>query len=132
MKKQDKQNLEYAKQLLSISVDESGELTDERVGGVLQALGKNPPHNHLAVLQSYLGLVKREVSKSKAIVSHAGTISQSAIDAIQTQMSRKYGRKITVETVEDASLIAGIRVRVDCDVYETSVASTLESLQSSL
>lgn len=132
MKQQDKQNQAYAKELLKLSLDESGELSSERVQGVLAALDKNPPRDPLGVLKSYLGLVQSEVAKSKAIVSYAGSVSQSSLDAIQSKMSAKYGRNIAIETTEDSSLIAGVRVRVDCDVYESSVAASLGALESSL
>ena len=129
--KQDKQNKEYAKQLLKISLD-GEQLSSERVSGVLQALEKNSPRHHIAVLKQYLKLVEREVAKSTAVVYHAGSIDSSSIDRIKKQLTDAYGRNIDAVTREDDSLIAGIRVVVDSDVYESSVATTLKSLETSL
>lgn len=126
-----KQIKEFAKQLLKISLD-GADISAERVDGVLKALDKNPPRHHIALLKAYLKLVQREVAKSTAVVSHAGALSSESIAAIAAQLSSKYGRAIATITKEDPSLIAGLRVVVDCDVYDASVASSLSSLQASL
>ena len=128
---QDKQIKEFAKQLLKMSLDGS-DVSAERVDGVLKALDKNPPRHHIALLKAYLKLVQREVAKSTAVVSHAGSLSAEATSAIAAQLSAKYGRAISTITREDPSLIAGLRVVVDCDVYDSSVSSALSSLQASL
>ena len=129
--KKDKQVKSYAKQLLKLSL-EDGVLSETRVSGVLQAVAKNPPRGYAAVLRAYLQLAEREVSKSTAIVSHVGQLNSGTLERIASSMSAKYGRKITAVAKEDASLIAGLKVVVDCDVYENSAASVLQSLQSSL
>ena len=45
-------------------------------------------------------------------------------------MSRKYERRVSTETKENPALIAGIRVRIGDDVYESSVAGQLSALAS--
>ncbi|HSG69433.1 MAG TPA: F0F1 ATP synthase subunit delta [Planctomycetaceae bacterium] len=128
---QDKQIKQFAKQLLKISL-EGSDLSVERVGGVLQSLEKQPPRHHLAVLKAYLKLVVREVAKSTAVISHAGALSAAAAEEIARQLSTKYGRSMATVTREDPSLIAGLRVVVDCDVYDSSISDALSRLQSSL
>lgn len=129
--KQDKQIKAYAKQLLKISI-EDGQISSDRVGGVLQALEKNPPRRFLAVLKQYQKLVERKLAKSTAVVYHAGAIDSASINSIKKQLTDAYGRKIDAVSREDGSLIAGIRVVVDSDVYEASVANSLKTLESSL
>lgn len=129
--KQDKQIKNFAKQLLQASLD-SGEVSAERVDGVLKSLSKNPPRHHVATLKTYLKLVEREVAKGTAVINYAGELSSDMIAGIVNQLSAKYGRTITSVLREDPSLIAGLRVVVDCDVYDASVASSLASLETSL
>ena len=129
--KQDKQIKNFAKQLLQASLD-SGEVSAERVDGVLKSLSKNPPRHHVATLKTYLKLVEREVAKGTAVINYAGELSSDMIAGIVNQLSAKYGRSITSVLREDPSLIAGLRVVVDCDVYDASVASSLASLETSL
>ena len=111
---------------------ETGDLSADRVDGVLKALDKNPPRHHIAVLKVYLKLIEREVAKSTAIISHAGAIGASSVELISKQLSAKYGRSIVPITREDPSLIAGLRVVVDCDVYDSSISNVLSTLESSL
>ncbi|MDQ8184713.1 F0F1 ATP synthase subunit delta [Pelagicoccus sp. SDUM812002] len=127
----DKQIINYAKGLLKISL-EDGEFSEERASAVLQYLEKNPPRKYASVLKEYLKLVQREVANSTAAVEHAGELSSSAIEAIKAKFSAHYGRKISVTTRQNDSLIAGLRVRVGCDVYDSSVAGSLHELEATL
>lgn len=129
--KQDQQIKKFAKQLLQVSLDGS-EVSAERIDGVLKSLAKNPPRHHIATLKAYLKLVEREVAKGTAVISHAGELSSDAVAGIVSQLSAKYGRAINSVLREDPSLIAGLRVVVDCDVYDASIASSLASLEASL
>lgn len=128
---QEKQIKEFAKQLLKMSL-EKGELSAERVDGILKSLDKNPPRRYAAILKAYLKLVSREVAKGTAVISHAGELSPELVASISKQLSSKYGRSIATVVREDPSLIAGLRVVVDCDVYDASIASSLASLEASL
>ena len=129
--KQDKQIKNFAKQLLQASL-ESGEVSTERVDGVLKSLAKNPPRHHIAILKAYIKFVEREVAKGTAVINYAGELSSDMIVGIVNQLSAKYGRSITSVLREDPSLVAGLRVVVDCDVYDASIASSLASLETSL
>ena len=122
---------EFAKQLFRMSLDNS-ELSPERVNGVLVALEKNPPRHHLAMLKAYLKLAEREVAKSTVVISHAGQLTPDIISNIKSQMEGKYGRKLDTVECDDSELIAGVRVVVDCDVYDASIQSSLSKLKSSL
>lgn len=127
----DKQIINYAKGLLKVSL-EDGQFSEERAAAVLQSLEKNPPRNYASVLKEYLKLVQREVANSTAAVEHAGDLSPAAIEAIKAKFTAHYGRSISVTTSQNDSLIAGIRVRVGCDVYDSSVAGALKELEATL
>lgn len=129
--KQDQQVKSLAKQLLKLSMS-GGSVSEERVGGVLQALAKNPPRHHALVLRAYLKLVQREIAQSTAFVNHAGQLSAGALERIAADLSARRGRPITAVARQDDSLITGLKIVVDCDVYENSAASALRELQSSL
>jgi len=131
MTKNDKRIKEYAKKLLKMSMD-GNDLSAERVDAVLAALEKNPPQRYLSVLKSYLKVVEREVARSTAVVSYAGSLSEAAIEAIRTQLSSKYSRNIATEMQQDSSLIAGVKIVVDCDVYDASASAVLKQLETSL
>ena len=122
----------FAKSLLSICL-ENGSLSDERVSAVLAALEKNPPRHYVATLKAFLRLVEAEVAKRTASVEFAGPeLSSAAAESIRASLSAAYGRPVEVQARRNEDLIAGLRVRIGCDVYDASVAGTLNQLQESL
>ncbi|HEY5552543.1 MAG TPA: F0F1 ATP synthase subunit delta, partial [Opitutaceae bacterium] len=69
-----------------------------------------------------------EINRTHARVEHAGDLSGDAVAAIASFLSKRYNRAITATAVERPDLIAGIRVGVGDDVFESSIAGQLESL----
>lgn len=122
-----KQIQQLARQLFSLSLVD-GRLSAERVAGVLQYLEKNPPAQPLAVLRAYRRLVAAEFAKGQAVVEHAGPIDNSVLASIAGAMSQRYHREVMSVAKPRPDLLAGLRVRVGDDVYESSVAAQLASL----
>jgi F-type H+-transporting ATPase subunit delta len=126
-----KQVQQLARQLFKLSIVD-GEVSAERVAGVLEYVEKNRPAHPVAVLRAYHGLVAAEVARSRAFVQHAGPLGAGALDAIAAAMTRRYGRRISGTARRDDTLIAGLRVRVGDDVFESSVSGQLEQLARSV
>ena len=126
-----KQVQQLARQLFKLSLVD-GALSAERVSGVLQYIEKHRPANTLAVLKVYQRLVTAEVARGQAVVEHAGPVNDSVLANIAAAMTRKYGRKVTSVSRPNPTLLAGLRVRVGDDVYESSVAGQLASLSASV
>jgi F-type H+-transporting ATPase subunit delta len=126
-----KQAQQLARQLFKLSLID-GRISAERVTGVLGYLEKIQPAHPLAVLKAYHRLVAVELAKSQAIVEHAGAVSDSILQTIAASMTKKYGRAITASTRANPKLLAGLRVRVGDDVYESSVSGQLGALAASV
>ncbi|MFN5561258.1 MAG: F0F1 ATP synthase subunit delta [Opitutaceae bacterium] len=122
-----KQDQQLARQLFSLSLV-GGTLSTEHVGAVLQYLEKHPPARPLAVLRAYQRLVRAEYAKGQAVIEHAGPIADSLVQSIATTMAGRYGRAVAGVAKANPSLLAGLRVRVGDDVYESSVAQQLAGL----
>jgi F-type H+-transporting ATPase subunit delta len=122
-----RQSQQLARQLCQLSI-EDGAVSAQRVGAVLAFLRERPPRQPLAVLKHYRRLVARELARSQAIVEHAGAIDARILAAIETAMSRRYRRTIAMVPRSNPQLIAGLRIRVGDDIYESSVASQLAAL----
>jgi F-type H+-transporting ATPase subunit delta len=122
---------QFARQLFKMSVVD-GVVSTERVGGVLAYLEKNRPANPLMVLKAYQRLVKTEVAKGQAIVEHAGAINDSVLTAIAAAMTKKYNRAVVATAKPNAALLAGLRVHVGDDIYESSVAGQLAALAAAV
>ncbi|MGJ8640528.1 MAG: F0F1 ATP synthase subunit delta [Opitutaceae bacterium] len=125
--KRDKKITQLAKKLVELSKD-NGVVTEAKVSEVLAGLKQVKHRHHLTVLKSFLNYLRREVALQTAVVATPGALSAAALKAIETNYSKIYGRPITATTVQDSSLIAGVRVRVGDDVYDASVSGRLQRL----
>lgn len=126
-----KQTKLLAKQLFKLSVAD-GEVSAERVAGVLGWIEKHQPRHPLALLQLYHRYVATEFAKSRAVVEHAGAVNAATLAAIEAAMTKKYSRKVTAVAKPNAALLAGLRVRVGSDVYESSVSGQLAALSATV
>ena len=123
----DKHTKLLAKQLFKLSVV-NGAVSPEQVTGVLGWIEKHQPRHVTSLLKSYQRLITIELAKSRADVEHAGPVADAALAAIAAAMTRKYRRPVTAAAKPNPKLLAGLRIRVGSDVYESSVAGQLATL----
>jgi F-type H+-transporting ATPase subunit delta len=126
-----KQSQQFARQLLELSLV-NGAVSPEHVAGVLAYLERTRPANALRVLRAYQRLVTSAIARGQAVVEHAGSMNDRALADIAAAMSRRYGRPITGTARRNDALLAGLRVRVGDDVYESSVAGQLAQLAAAV
>ena len=126
-----KQAQQLARQFFKLSVVDNVVSTD-RVAGVLAYVEKHAPANAVFVLKTYHRLIAVELAKSEARVEHAGAVAPAALAAIAAAMTKKYSRPITTTARAQHALLAGLRVRVGDDVYESSVSGQLAALALSV
>lgn len=122
---------QLARQLFKMSVVD-GAVSAERVTGVLAYIEKHRPANPMMVLKAYRRLVAVDVARGQAVVEHAGSIGDATLGAIAAAMAGKYNRKIAAVSKQNDSLLAGLRVRVGDDTYESSVAGQLATLAAAV
>lgn len=127
----DKKTKLLAKQLFKLSLV-NGTVSPEQVAGVLGYIEKAQPRHPLVLLKLYHRAIVTEVAKSRAIVEHAGAISNAALKLIEGAMSRKYSRPVTATAQPSPKLLAGLRVRIGSDVYEANVSGQLAALSSAV
>ncbi len=127
-----KQAQQFAKQLTELSLGLDGAVDAERVAGVLAYLAKHPPAQPMVVLKAYHRRIERELKKTHAIVEHAGEVSSDVLAAIGGALSQKYHRSISTTASPNDALLAGLRVRIADDIYESTVSGQLDELAASL
>ena len=127
-----KQVSQLAKQLAKLSLSADGAVDPKRVTGVLAYLEKHAPAKPVAVLKAYHRLISMELAKTNAVVEHAGAISEQVLGVIAGTLSQKYHRAVAATGTRNDDLIAGLRVRIGDDVYESTVSGQLDSLALSL
>lgn len=120
-----------ARQLFKASLVD-GAVSPERVAGVIEYVEKHQPANPILVLKAYQRYIATELAKSQAIVEAAGPLSDASLQAIAAALSKRYGRNVSASAKRNDSLLAGLRVRVADDVYESSVAGQLAVLSTTV
>ena len=123
----DKKTKTLAKQLFKLSIV-NGAVSPEQVAGVLGYVEKNVTRNALSLLKLYHRAIATELAKSEAVVEHAGPLGTTTLSLIESAMTRKYSRPVTATARPNPKLLAGLRIRIGSDVYESSVAGQLANL----
>jgi F-type H+-transporting ATPase subunit delta len=123
----DKKTKLLAKQLFKLSLRD-GQVSSEQVAGVLGYIEQAAPRHALALLKLYQQAIVTELAKSHARVEHAGPISAATLQLIASAMTKKYARPVTATAQPNPRLLAGLRVRIGSDLYESSVAGQLATL----
>ena len=127
----DKKTKQLARQLFKLSLVD-GAVSPEQVAGVLGYIEKTAPRHPLALLKLYHRAISVELAKSRAIVEHAGPLGEATLRQIEAVMTQRYARPVTASTQPNPKLLAGLRIRVGSDVYESTVAGQLAALSSAV
>ena len=122
---------QFARQLFKLSLVD-GAVSPERVAGVLAYVEKQKPANPVTVLRAYRRLIATELAKGQALVEHAGAVNDATLAGIAAALTRKYRRPVTASAKANPALLAGLRVKVGDDVYESSVAGQLSALSTAV
>lgn len=120
----------FSKKLLNISF-EHGRISEEKVSAILSTLKSNPPHHFKKVLQAYFLKIRTELRKENATLEHAGPLDQSIVNKIQTDLNEYYKRDIAITTKENPKLLAGVKIAIADDIWDSSVSGQLENLAKS-
>src|SRR5512135_696544 len=126
-----KQVRELARRFLQLSLVD-GAVSPERVAGVLAYVEKHRPPHAAAVLKAFSRLIAAEIARREAVVEHAGPIHPAVLAAIAASMTARYRRPVTSVARRNDALLAGLRVRVGDDVFESSVAGHLAALAAAV
>jgi len=122
----------FAKKLVDLSLDADRQPSQAQVAAVLEALRQDPPRQHRRLLRLYAKFLEAEERRGQAKIEYAGAIGAGELTALEEKFTRDYGRKNTAIAHEKPQLIAGVRVTVGDDVYDSSLATRLAQLEHNL
>ncbi|WP_395752161.1 ATP synthase F1 subunit delta [Prosthecobacter sp.] len=110
----------------------NGKLDDSNVRTVVNTVAKNKPRGYIGILDAFTRLVANEVDRQRALVESATALTPANQTELQSSLSKKYGRPLTLEFKVNPELLGGIRVKVGSDVWDGSVKARLKALSDSL
>ena len=131
MAARNKQLHHLARQLFRLSFD-AGSISAERVSGVLAYIERHRPAHPVRLLKAYHRLIATELGKHQAVIEYAGAVSDATVQAIAAAMAQRYNRPISPAPRKNDALLAGLRVRVGDDVFESSISSQLAALAAAV
>ena len=105
-----------------------GKLDESRV----RSVASSKPRGFIGILDAFARLVANEVDRQRAAVESATALTPATQSELQTSLSKKYGRPLTLEFSVNPALLGGIRVKVGSDVWDGSVKARLKALSDSL
>ncbi len=109
-----------------------GELDDERAREVARQLGASKRRGSLAVLASFMRLVRLEEARHTARIESALPLDTGLRDVVQRRLMKAYGDRLKTSFEQNPALIGGLRIRVGSDVYDGSVRARLAALMAAL
>ena len=103
-------------------------LDEAKVRAVVRKVLEQKPRGCFAVLSYFLRLVKAETQRRTAVVESPTALPADLRIQISEKLERIYGTGLSVEFLENAALMGGLRVQVGSDVYDGSLRSRLNQL----
>jgi len=85
-----------------------------------------------AILASFVRLVRLDREQHTATVESASPLPRELRTDIQAGLALRYGSGLTTAFTQRPSLIAGVRIQVGCNVYDSSVSAKLKTLAKNL
>jgi F-type H+-transporting ATPase subunit delta len=110
----------------------NGVLDEGRGRQIAQRLASSGRRGALTLLSEFQRLVRLDTARHTAVIESATPLAAALRDDIQADLARRYGPGIDTSFAENPALIAGMRIKVGSDVYDSSVQARLAALDARL
>jgi F-type H+-transporting ATPase subunit delta len=117
-----------AKQLYRLCLV-NGTLDEGRVRQVVERVIHSRRRGYLALLARFQRLLKLDFARHTANVESAMPLPADVQASVEAGLRNAYGPGVSAVFVQNPTLIGGIRIKLDSDVYDGSVRAGLASLE---
>jgi F-type H+-transporting ATPase subunit delta len=117
-----------AKQLYRLCLV-NGTLDEGRVRQVVERVIQSRRRGYLALLARFQRLLKLDFARHTANVESAMPLPADVQASVEAGLRNAYGPGVSAVFVQNPTLIGGIRIKLDSDVYDGSVRAGLASLE---
>jgi F-type H+-transporting ATPase subunit delta len=107
----------------------AGVLDEQRVRQTVSAVIAKKPRGFVAMMTHFQRLVKLELARRTARVENAVETPPALVEALKSNLAKRYGPGLDVQFWINPQLIGGLRVQVGSDVFDGSVKSRLAELE---
>lgn len=120
-----------SRELFRVSFTDS-KLDQSKVRTIVQEIAGAKPRHYIDILKDYQRLIRLEVEKRHAVIESAIELDEATRGQLEQTLRAKYGSDLTTEFKVTPELIAGLRIRIGSDVWDSSVRERLNRLESQL
>jgi F-type H+-transporting ATPase subunit delta len=117
-----------AKQLYRLCLV-NGTLDEGRVRQVVQRAIQSRRRGYLALLARFQRLLKLDYARHTANVESAMPLPADVRASVEAGLKSAYGPGVSAVFAQNPTLIGGIRIKLESDVYDGSVRAGLASLE---
>ena len=117
-----------AKQLYRLCLV-NGTLDEGRVRQAVERVIQSRRRGYLALLARFQRLLKLDFARHTANVESAMPLPADVQASVEAGLRNAYGPGVSAVFVQNPTLIGGIRIKLDSDVYDGSVRAGLASLE---
>jgi F-type H+-transporting ATPase subunit delta len=117
-----------AKQLYRLCLV-NGTLDEGRVRQVVERVIQSRRRGYLTLLARFQRLLKLDFARHTANVESAMPLPADVQASVEAGLRNAYGPGVSAVFVQNPTLIGGIRIKLDSDVYDGSVRAGLASLE---
>ena len=114
------------------AVKSQGVLDESKVRAAVAAVVKQRPPFLAEILGEFRRLVRLEIERRSAVVQTAAAIEPSQKVQFEASLRARFGGDLRISFALNPELIAGTRVSVGSDVYDSNVRERLERLRFAL
>ncbi len=116
-----------ARRLMRLCTGADGRLQEATVREVAAAIAERRPRNAAALLTAFTDMVKLEEARHTATITSAIELTKDEQSAIREKLEARHPG-LHYRWQQDASLIAGLTVKVGDDVTDASVRTRISRL----
>jgi F-type H+-transporting ATPase subunit delta len=109
-----------------MSVDDKHKLSQPRASAVVTVLSEFVDRKY--ALKKYFKLLKNTIQDNTLIIEYAGAYDEKEMKAIKWAVDAIKGHEVDLIARENPELIAGIRVFIGDEIYDSSIRTRLNSI----
>jgi F-type H+-transporting ATPase subunit delta len=119
-----------ARELFESALGADGRVDSAKALSIADLVVKAAPRHAVQILKEFSRLVRLELASHHAVIETAVPLDEAAKQAVFSSLLRRDGGTVTVQAKVDPSLIGGARIRLGSEVWDASVRTRLQALES--
>jgi F-type H+-transporting ATPase subunit delta len=119
-----------ARELFEAALGADRRVDSAKALSVADLVVKAAPRHAVQILKEFSRLVRLELASHHAVIETAVPLDESSKQAIFASLLRRDGGTVTAQAKVDPELIGGARIRLGSEVWDSSVRTRLQALDS--